>query len=80
MNVLWFATPIFYVIPKGEDILISKLNIIGIFIETSRNLIIYNTIPDFSKIMILILSGIVFFGIGLLIFERNKKKFAELVW
>lgn len=79
MNVLWFATPIFYVIPKGKEVFISKLNIIGSFIEISRNLIIYNISPSFWKIILIILASIVSFAIGLFVFEKNKKKFAELV-
>lgn len=79
MNVLWFATPIFYVIPKGETVFISEFNVIGIFIEISRNLIIYNINPSFPKIMLIISASIISFAIGLFIFEKNKKKFAEIV-
>jgi len=77
---LFFATPLFYVIAVGS--LIYKANLVNpmyYFITISRDLIIYNKIPDLWMISVLIGISLVTFLVGVYIFEKFKYKFPELV-
>ncbi|MBR9704035.1 ABC transporter permease [Candidatus Pacearchaeota archaeon] len=79
-RLLFFATPLFYIVEKGTIIYkISLFNPLYYFITIARDIIIYNTIPELWKIFIMITFSLLFFIIGIIIFERNKNKFAEFV-
>jgi ABC-type polysaccharide/polyol phosphate export permease len=75
LNFLWLATPIFYF--SDKDFLINKLNPIYYFIDIARDVVIYGKTPDNSLILASIILSVVSFVIGLIIFEKFKKKFAE---
>ena len=77
---LFFVTPLFYVITAGS--LIYKANLFNpmyYFITISRDLIIYNKIPELWMISVLIAFSLVTFLIGIYIFNKFKHKFPELV-
>ena len=79
-QLLFFMTPIFYV--AKSDSLIYKLNLFNplfYFLEIFRGLTIYKNFPPFWMIGIFIFMSLSFFTVGLLIFNRYSKKFAELV-
>jgi len=79
-QLLLLATPIFYSI--NPDTLIYKLNLLNplfYFIEIARKLLIYSQAPSlFLAGAMIILSG-VSLSLGIFIFNRYKKKFAELL-
>ncbi|MDD5193693.1 MAG: ABC transporter permease [Candidatus Nanoarchaeia archaeon] len=80
MRVLWFATPIFYVLT--EESILYRFNLFNpmyYFLDNARQWIIYNTIPSINSLLIMIMLGIGIFAIGLIIFEKNKIKFAEMM-
>jgi ABC-type polysaccharide/polyol phosphate export permease len=79
VNLLWFATPIFYLIPSGNIAIINKINPIFYFIDAGRSIVVYHKVPSFNVLLIIFLLGTVFLSAGLLIFEKYKNKFAELI-
>lgn len=77
-RLLWFVTPIFYLLLEESGLYyFSLLNPIYYFIDISREIIIYNRWPAFSYILLSLASGILFFSVGLLIFNKSEKKIAE---
>lgn len=79
-RLLWFATPIFY---KPPSVLlfhqINYINPMSHFINISREIIIYNRIPNASTLFLMVSLSLLFFLIGWIVFHRYKHKFAELV-
>ncbi len=77
-RILWFVTPIFYNI-KVEDytMKIIGLNPIYYFIETVREILIYNNIPSIKNILIITIPSILILIIGIVFFEKNKDNLAE---
>jgi len=79
-KLLFFATPIFYFVEKGS--LIYKFNILNplyYFITVSRELIIYGRVPELWMIGTLIIISLSTFFIGILLFNKYKDRFAEMV-
>jgi len=79
-RMLWFATPIFYSI--GGQVKLFYVNLINplyYFITAAREIVIYQNIPNIYIIIGIIVSSILFFFIGILIFSLLKNKFAELI-
>jgi lipopolysaccharide transport system permease protein len=76
-RVLWFITPIFYIVDKPG--LIFLINPMFYFINISRSIFIYHKIPSLSTIAIITVFSIVFLIFGLILFEKNKKNFAQIV-
>jgi len=75
---LFFATPIFYLIPKGTWLFsLSKFNPLYHFTSISRDIIIYENLPVFHGMFLVGLISILIFLAGLFVFEKNKNKFAE---
>jgi len=79
-RLLWFATPIFYSIGGQTRLLYFNLfNPLYYFITAAREILIYQELPH-----VFIISGIIIFTlisivIGLFVFNRLKRKFAELI-
>jgi ABC-type polysaccharide/polyol phosphate export permease len=79
-RLIWFATPIFYAIEGQTRLLIFNLfNPMYYFITIARDLIIYNRIPHIFLIEGAIIYTLLSFFIGLFIFHKLKKRFAELI-
>ncbi len=77
-KILWFATPIFYVLHKGTKIYILNLfNPITYFIEITRQIFLFNSLPPLSKIVPLFIISVLTLLIGLKIFQKYENKFAE---
>jgi len=80
LMVLWILTPIFYSAEQAGYLpLIVKLNPLTYFLTIARDLIIYSRIPSIHLMLLLFLISIVTFGIGILIFNILKSRFAERV-
>jgi len=78
VNLLWFSTPIYYVATKGNIHFLNKINPLFYFIDSARDSLIYGTFSSFDNWIIMITISLVFLLIGLIIFYKNKNKFAEL--
>lgn len=77
VNMLWFATPIFYMADK--NFLINKINPMYYIITSARDVVIYGKLPDLHMILIMAGFSVGFLAIGLFIFERYKKRFVESI-
>jgi lipopolysaccharide transport system permease protein len=79
-RVLFFGTPIFYVIADFNGLAkIEYLNPLYYFITIARELVIYGRIPETLLLGGACLFSLLAFLIGFTVFELNKKKFAESV-
>ena len=77
-RLLWFLTPIFYVMsPSSLYQKINYFNPMFHFINISRELIIYNNMPQPPTLFFAAFFSLLFFSAGLLIFRKLKHKFAE---
>ena len=78
VTLAWmYATPIFYTIdmmPKNLMRLM-KLNPMYHFLNTFRNLVMFGNIPGPNAWFGCIASGVVFFGLGLIVFGRLQRNF-----
>ncbi len=79
-RLIWLGTPIFYAI-EGQTRLfyVNLFNPMYYFITIARELIIYTKIPELWVMLGAIGYSLLFFIIGLLIFNKLKVKFAEMV-
>ncbi len=79
-RLLWFATPVFYVIPNDNFLHdISMLNPMYHFINITRDIIISHKIVELKTFIYAFVSSVLVFVIGLIIFEINKNKIAEKI-
>jgi lipopolysaccharide transport system permease protein len=75
---LFFATPIFYLIPRQTWLFaVSRFNPLYHYISISRDIIVYNTFPVFYGMLLVAVVSVCFFVVGLFVFEKNKSKLAE---
>jgi ABC-2 type transport system permease protein len=80
IRLVWLATPIFYSVEKGSSLFIANLfNPFYYFITISRDILIYGTIPQTWMMLGAIFFSLLSFLIGLIIFNKLKYKFPELV-
>ncbi len=78
--LLWLGTPIFYSIEnQGWLFKLNLLNPIYYFISIARDLIIYARIPEIWMISGAIFYSLLFLIVGLIIFNKLKVKFAEMI-
>ncbi|MFA5184805.1 MAG: ABC transporter permease [Patescibacteria group bacterium] len=79
-QLLFLVTPIFYAVTAGSRVYMANLaNPLFYFLEISRSVVIYSTCPPPWMIAAMLVFSIGLFTAGCLIFNRYKKKFAELV-
>jgi len=79
-RLVWFATPIFYDIGGQTKLLIFNLfNPLYYFITISRDIIIYNRMPELWMVGGIILYTLISIIIGFTIFKKLKYKFAEMI-
>jgi ABC-type polysaccharide/polyol phosphate export permease len=80
VRILWFATPIFYSIDNQIRLFYLNLfNPIYYFITIAREIIIYNIFPAPMVIWGIVGYGLMFFSVGLFLFNKLKNKFAEMI-
>lgn len=79
--IVWFyATPIFYplsFVPEKVRFLF-YLNPLTLFINTYRDILLYQKPIDLPSILNIILISLIFLSFGFLIFSRYKKIFADI--
>jgi len=79
-RVLFFFTPLFHSVSEGSFLYTANLfNPLFYFLEIGRSLMVYNKFPELWMVYVAIGFSIFFFVFGILIFEKFKFKFAELV-
>lgn len=79
-QLIFFITPTFYAIkPTDTNYFINLFNPLFYFLTIARELVIYERMPELWMIFTAIGISTGFFIIGLLVFEKYKNKFAELV-
>ncbi len=79
-RLLWFITPIFYIIPNKNFLHnISMLNPMYHFINITRDIIISHKIVELRTFILALVSSISVFIIGIIIFQMNKSKIAEKI-
>lgn len=79
VNLSWFAAPVYYVVSKGQIPLFNKINPMFYFITNAREIVIYNTVPDLNMLLIMVAFSLGSFVLGILIFEKFKNRFAEII-
>jgi ABC-type polysaccharide/polyol phosphate export permease len=80
VRILWFATPIFYIIKPGTKIYALNLfNPIYYFIDVARTIILDQALPGFWSLFVIFLVSVFTFVVGILVFEKYKNKFAEMI-
>jgi len=78
-TLLFWILPIFY---STEDIpsnyqFIHKYNPLALLIENLRAVILDGNLPNFLHLLYILVSGLILLSIGILLFNRRKKTFAE---
>lgn len=78
--LIWFGTPIFYLIENQKWLFrLNLLNPLYYFITLSRDLIIYAKTPESGIILGMAFYSLLFLFLGMYIFNKLKRKFAELI-
>jgi len=79
-RLIWLGTPIFYTIGGQTRLFyVSLFNPMYYFITITRDIIVYTRIPEIWMIIGAVIYSLLFLFIGLLIFNKLKIKFAELI-
>jgi len=79
-SLLFFITPIFHSPDRGSLLFkLNQFNPFDRFIEAAREMFIHSKFPSIEEWLVLVALAVVSFIIGLLIFEKKKDYFAELV-
>ena len=80
IRLIWLGTPIFYAIGGQTKLFyVNLFNPLYYFITITRDLIIYSKIPELKIVITAIFFSFLFLLIGLLIFNKLKIKFSEMV-
>ena len=79
-QLLLFATPVFYLVKEESPLhSLNLFNPLFGFLAAARDVTIYGTLPSLQLILVLIAVSVFFSALGLFIFNRLKRSFAELV-
>ena len=82
INMLFYATPILYspeVFAKSPISWIFKINPLAVIITGYRDALFYKTLPNLSSLGIVFVGSVVLLLIGIAIFRKLEKGFAEEV-
>jgi lipopolysaccharide transport system permease protein len=80
VRLFWFATPLFYAVEGQTRLEILNLfNPVYIFINLTREVVIYQTFPQFNYLLLALFYSLVFLFLGVIIFKILKNKFAEML-
>jgi ABC-type polysaccharide/polyol phosphate export permease len=79
-RLLWFVTPIFYAAgTQGKLPLFNLFNPIYYFITIARDIVIYAKLPELWLVSGMLGYIVLFLIVGIVIFNKLKYKFAELI-
>lgn len=79
-QLLWFATPIFYTLSEGGLLtFFNTLNPLYYFIIITRDIVVYERLPEVSKIFFVLVCTFCALAIGLFIFRSVRYKFVEVL-
>lgn len=79
-QLLFFITPTFYTIkPSDPNYFLNLFNPLFYFLDVSRQIVVYRTMPEPWMILIAIGMSFSFLVVGIFVFEKFKNKFAELI-
>jgi ABC-2 type transport system permease protein len=79
-RLLWFITPIFYAPQQyGKFMYVNLLNPLFYFITIAREVIVYQRWPSGMLILGALGYSLLSLGVGLMVFNRFKSKFNELL-
>lgn len=81
MQVLFFATPVFYPIsnvPERFRVFL-EMNPLTVFIEQARSVFLYGKYPDWKYMAVATLVALVVLQLGFFFFSRTKKGFADVI-
>ncbi|MEM3074526.1 MAG: ABC transporter permease [Candidatus Pacearchaeota archaeon] len=77
---LWLFTPVFYQLKQGTlHYTLNQFNPLYQYITISREIIIYNKIPNFDIIIFMMAFSLLVFVFGYSLFIKNKEKFPEKI-
>ena len=81
LQVLFFATPIFYPVSAVPARLrwILELNPLTVYIEQARNVFLYGSLPSWKFLGIATLVSVVVLQLGFFFFHKTKKGFADVL-
>ena len=81
LNLMFYATPILYTVDIFPESLrwVLMLNPMAGLVDAYRCIFMYHTIPDFSVLAYTCVVSVVLFVIGLIVFRKLEKGFAEEV-
>ncbi len=81
INMLFYATPILYQSTLFPEKIrwILYLNPMTQIVEAYRNIFLYHQLPDVMGILYVIIVSLIIFALGLVIFRKLEKGFAEQV-
>ena len=79
--MLFYATPIIYELSMFKNatnlVNIINLNPMTQLINAYRDIFLYHTIPSFKALAIVLIVALVILVLGILIFKKLEKRFAE---
>jgi len=79
-RLIWLGTPIFYAVGGQTRLFyVNLFNPMFYFLTISRDVIIYARIPEFWMIFGMIFYSLMYLILGLLMFNKLKVKFAEMI-
>jgi len=79
-RILWFVSPIFYLIENQKILMIINIfNPVYYFITVTREIVIYHTIPSLGIIFGLLFFTLLSVIIGTIIFYKLRHKFVEII-
>lgn len=81
LQILFFATPIFYPISAVPDRFrwVLEWNPLTVYIEQMRNVFLYGNMPDWRFLGLAALASFVMLQLGFFFFIRTKKGFADVL-
>jgi ABC-type polysaccharide/polyol phosphate export permease len=80
VRIIWIFLPIFYAIGGQTRLFyINLLNPVYYFITVARDIIVYNKIPEMWITTGAVLYALIFFIVGVIVFNKLKSRIAELI-
>ena len=79
MQLLFYATPIFYPIDLLPQVVqkIVRINPLTVLIQVSRQALIYGKVESFGQVAIVAIIGGLMMVLGSMFFRKNVKRIAE---